>query len=189
MTEAPIVTIADIRNHDKTLADKTKFPAVHIAAARDAVEEEFELITNRSFTVRAKYWSFLSGGGDLAVMPDNDIQRVTSFMVNGTDAMPSLLGVTPGYLEFLPAPEGAAVEVRYEYGLFPPPADVRRAALIRVRDLLISANSAIPDRAVSFQVSELGTYQLATAGRAGAETGIPEVDAILARYKAQRWAL
>ncbi|MFF4818080.1 hypothetical protein ACFY2K_26245 [Kitasatospora sp. NPDC001309] len=84
------------------------------------------------------------------------------------------------------SPDGSTY---FEFGIYPPPADVRRAALLRIRDLLVSANTAIPDRAVSFQISDMGTYQLATAGRAGFETGLPEVDAILNRYKLERWAI
>jgi hypothetical protein len=111
--------------------------------------------------------------------------------VNGTAV--DTAGITdtiiPGVSFNKPLAAGAVISVAYEYGISPPPADVKRAALLRVRDLLVSINSGIPDRAVTFQVNDMGTYQLATAGRAGFETGIPEVDAILSRYDVERWLL
>ncbi|MGR6999940.1 hypothetical protein ACU686_20660 [Yinghuangia aomiensis] len=68
--------------------------------------------------------------------------------------------------------------VDYTYGFPELPADARRAALLRIRDVLLSRDNAIPDRATSFQITDGGSYTLATAGRAGYETGLPEVDAV-----------
>ncbi|WP_043466523.1 hypothetical protein [Kitasatospora sp. MBT66] len=157
VTEAPIVAVSEVRAFDEAISDSTRFPAALVAAVRDAVEEEFEKITDRSFVIRSRRGFFID-----AYREENDTRRI------------------------LDNPDGS---VTIEYGLYPAPPDVRRAALIRIRDVLLSDNSAIPDRAVSFQVSEMGTYQLATAGRAGFETGIPDVDATLARYTLDWWML
>jgi hypothetical protein len=161
-------------------------------AARDATEEEFERITGRSFVLRSKsFTDTLSRDSDFIPFPDWDVTKVTAITVNGLDV--STAGLTdtviPGIQFARPLAAGTVISVSYEYGISPPPADVKRAALLRVRDLLVSVSSGIPDRAVSFQVNDMGTYQLATAGRAGFETGLPEVDAILARYDAERWLL
>jgi hypothetical protein len=88
---------------------------------------------------------------------------------------------------FLQAPyeltEGARYSLAVEYGLPAGLEDVKRAGLIRLRSLLTAENSGIPDRAVSFVAAEGGNFTLATAGRNGYETGIPEVDATLSRYR------
>ncbi|WP_162625006.1 hypothetical protein [Streptomyces cadmiisoli] len=156
VTDSPIVSVKEIRAFEEVLANSGRFPTGLIVSARDAVEEEFEMITGRSFVLRARTVSEMD-----AVYVEDVQQSVCN--------------------------EDESITVTY--GISPPPADVKRAALLRVRDLLVSVNSGIPDRAVSFQVNDMGTYQLATAGRAGFETGLPEVDAILERYKVGGWLL
>lgn len=192
VTESPIVSVKDVRASEDVLANASKFPAALIVAARDATEEEFERITGRSFVLRSKsFTDTLSHDSDFIPFPDWDVTKVTALTVNGLTISTATLTDTiiPGIQFTRPLAAGTVISVSYEYGISPPPADVKRAALLRVRDLLVSVSSGIPDRAVSFQVNDMGTYQLATAGRAGFETGLPEVDAILARYDAERWLL
>jgi hypothetical protein len=52
-----------------------------------------------------------------------------------------------------------------------------------LRSLLTAQRSGIPDRATAFVAAEGGNFTLATPGRNGYETGIPEVDATLKRWK------
>jgi hypothetical protein len=82
---------------------------------------------------------------------------------------------------FLDGCDGS-LTVTYEYGFTAVPEDVKRAAMLRGRTVLYDRDSGIPDRAMSFNVDG-AQYALATAGRSGFETGIPEVDAILGRYR------
>lgn len=88
---------------------------------------------------------------------------------------------------FLLAPyalcEGERYTVAFEYGFPSVPEDVKRAGLLRLRSLLTAERSGIPDRATAFVSAEGGNFTLATPGRNGYETGIPEVDATLGRYK------
>ncbi|WP_034088742.1 hypothetical protein [Streptacidiphilus albus] len=206
VTEAPIVSVTDVRGFDPLL-NATAFPTGLVTAARDSVEEEFENITGRSFVIRSRTVEFKTWDWEYSeVFPDTDIQRVTTFTVNGGDATSMIVDVGPEWIDVsldagvgwtdadlltLGFPISAVNDCicTYEYGVYPPPGDVRRAALLRIRDVLLNVNSAIPDRATSFQVTEFGTYSLATAGRGGFDTGMPEVDAILGRHKASgRWA-
>jgi hypothetical protein len=69
--------------------------------------------------------------------------------------------------------------VEYEYGFDRPNQRVVDAALTRCRYIMNEDNSGIPERAQSFTASEGGTYSLTTAGRAGAITGMPDVDVVL----------
>jgi hypothetical protein len=70
------------------------------------------------------------------------------------------------------------VVVAYEYGWPTPPADVSRAAMILARYELVSSD--ISDRMVSFS-NDLGEVRLSVPGNKY-PTGIPIVDATLARY-------
>lgn len=72
--------------------------------------------------------------------------------------------------------------IEYVAGFTQVPRDIARAGLIRLRSILAAERSAIPDRAVSFVAAEGGTYTLATPGRSGSQTGIPDVDGVLKRY-------
>jgi hypothetical protein len=77
----------------------------------------------------------------------------------------------------------------YVYGLSVVPADLKRAALARIRYRLNLERSGIPDRALTMTVADGGTFEMAPPARQQANqaghmsgTGMPEVDAVLARY-------
>ena len=72
------------------------------------------------------------------------------------------------------------VEVVYEHGIQPVPAEIRLAGLRLLRDQLVK--SPLDDRATS-QAGEFGTFSLATAGRNGSYFGLPLVDEVLNRYR------
>jgi hypothetical protein len=72
------------------------------------------------------------------------------------------------------------VIVELEYGLDRPPADLVREAKIRLRTVLNSNKSGVPDRASSFTMAEGGTFRLDMPGPF--KTGIPTVDAAYGRY-------
>ena len=63
------------------------------------------------------------------------------------------------------------------------PAEIRLAALRLLREQLV--RSPLDDRATS-QAGEFGTFALATAGRNGSYFGLPLVDEVLNRYRAER---
>jgi len=72
------------------------------------------------------------------------------------------------------------VRVRYTHGYDAPPPAIRRAALALLAAQLVPSD--VSARATQ-QTTEYGTYNLAVAGwRDRAYYGIPEVDAVLARY-------
>lgn len=76
------------------------------------------------------------------------------------------------------------VWVDYIHGWDRPPQDVKDAALLRLRTLLNANRSGIPSRAERYQLAEGGTYVLAMPR--SDRTGIPDVDAVLARYRRTR---
>ncbi|MGW0690285.1 hypothetical protein [Streptomyces sp. NPDC002738] len=187
-----LVSVGDIRAFEEVLSDRVKFPTLALTRARDVATEEFERITDRSFVVQGRTEMVTASPWGHVPLTSFDVQSVTGVTYSGGTIDPSAYSLDgTGGLSFgsLPVSPGTPLAVTYAYGFDRVPDDVRRAALLRVRDLLVSASSGIPDRAVSFQVNDMGTYQLATAGRAGFETGLPDVDAILARYKMPFYAL
>lgn len=79
-------------------------------------------------------------------------------------------------------PRGVTVEVGYEHGPAASPEGVRWAARTMARHYLLALESRIPDRALSIQ-SDFGNIMLAQPGAVGRPTALPEVNAVLARYR------
>jgi hypothetical protein len=185
---AHLFSVADVRQVDEELS-AVRFPAATVRAARERVEAEFEQITGRSFVPRLRRIAAVSTGpADPYLIPVPDV--ITVGAVTGSDDEPVSVGVerigTAAVLWDLP-PGEFAVEVRY--GFIAAPVDVQAAGLLRVRTLLFEPASGIPDRATSFQPAEGGTYTLSTPGVRGAQTGIPDVDAVLARYTIEEFGV
>lgn len=178
-----LFSIPEARASDVDLEDR--FTTEEIRYYREVVEAEFEQITGRSFTLRSKRVDVNGDGTPTAFLGFLDAVRVVDVEGLAEGLTPDGWTITPtGFLE---APyelaEGSRYTVTVEYGMPAGLEDVKRAALLRLRTLLVTENSGIPDRAISFVSAEGGNFSLATAGRNGYETGIPEVDATLSRYR------
>ena len=175
-----VFSLQEARASDEVMqvGSRRNYSAADIKAVRDAVETEFERITGRSFTIRRKTETVevINGVGHLSNL---DVARVVSVGGDSFSGSYSRTGRVDGL-------SGESAEVTYEYGLETVPDDVKRAALIRTRYNLAARNTDVPDRATSMTTEGNTTYTLATAGRGGSETGIPEVDATLGRYKVNR---
>lgn len=186
-------TVAEARLSDAVLADTSKYPTATIAAARREVEEEFERICDLAFVPRYRRQTF-SGIGSTSLLLDRPHARTIRSVWNYSDH-DSYTAFTADELASLVLDEWGLITSRtsvafpsgnrnlvvaYEHGMSRPPAEVKRAALQRLRYCLNKARGGIPDRATSFSVTEGGTYQLDTAGPD--KTGMPDVDAVLARY-------
>jgi len=173
------------RASDDVLTDAARFTPAEIKDVRGAVEDEFYMITRRAFTLRGTIETLPVFAGRFYLDKVEPYRIVAAYLNGSTTALDVS---TIGY-EFSgecviadSASVNGTITVEYEYGMTAVPSDVKRVALIRGRTLILERDSGIPDRATSFQSAEGGNYQLATAGRAGFETGIPEVDATLKRY-------
>lgn len=196
--------LATGRNSDATLADAAKYTTAQLRQARLEVEQECEEICDRAFFPRYAR-AVLDGTGttDL-LLPSGDtlrrpgcnrevrtIRSVT--MASSVDG--TFTAFTAGELAALAiTPDGAIrrtdgaywtealsnVVVEWEYGLAAPPQDLIRAALVRFRSRLNIHRSGVPDRATSFTAVDGGTYRIDLPGEW--KTGLPEVDAVYARY-------
>ncbi|MDG9711162.1 hypothetical protein [Streptomyces sp. DH10] len=180
-----LFTVPEARASDVDLADSQRFPAADVRHYREVVEDEFETITGRSFVPRVRRVTVTGDGSSTIFTGLLDVIGLVD--VTGPSGSLDASGWTITDAGFLKAPfdltEGARYSLAVEYGLPAGLEDVKRAGLIRLRSLLTAENSGIPDRAVSFVAAEGGNFTLATAGRNGYETGIPEVDATLTRYR------
>lgn len=191
--------LAEGRASDASLASALTYPTEKLAAKRIEVEQECERVTGRAFVPRFRR-ILLSGSGraELAV-PDQDLRAVRAVSLSwstGQALVPltgsSLTNIVPTADGLLvrpfgePWPRGSAnVLVEYEYGLDHPPSAVVDKAMQHLRVLLNATRSGVPDRAYSYTVNDGGavaTYQLATPKRGS--VGIPEIDAVYARYEA-----
>lgn len=190
---------AELRAFDDTLEDTTKYPTAKIQAVRREVEEECELITGTAWVPRYRRTRLSGKGIDSLLLPDWAPRTIRS--VRAYSDATTYTAFTAAELAALdPAEHGEITRldgavwtmgtqnlvVEYEHGFDRPPADLRHAAMTRCRSRLNMEKSGVPDRATSY-VPEGGggTFSIAQPGRAGFETGIPEVDAVYKRYGEQ----
>lgn len=201
-----LFSLAEGRASDQVLADSTKYTTAQMAAARVEVEVECERICQRAFVPRYRRVVLDGTGTRDLLLPDGGDDLVAGILLRGVHLPVRSATVAPraGQASVaLTAPQLAALAVtrdgllrrtdgntwteglsnvvlEYEYGSDAPPEDLKRAALVRFRSRLNIHRTGIPDRAVSYSAAEGGTYRLSMPG--AASTGIPDVDAVYARY-------
>lgn len=175
------------------LTDASKYPTALILDARNEVEQEAERITGRAFVPRFRRVTL--DASEFVRLPDVDVRRVRSMTVGGrtapvtVGAMGQLYPLLPSQVanagpRYLPWGRGEVV-VDYEYGLDEPPADLKRAALIRLVDRLGLAKSGVPSRN-EYQIIDGQAFTVTQPGVRGSLTGIREVDAVYAAYAVAR---
>jgi hypothetical protein len=184
---------AEARATETSTAPKSKYPDLDVIDKRREVEDEFERICCVAFVPRYRK-ALVSGTDSCSVLlPDPMVRTIrsvraytyaTSYIDFTSDQLAALVVNEAGRLErtdggrFFSGCEN--IVVAYEHGYDRPPADVKRAAITRLRERLNAAKKGIPDRATSFSASDGGTYGLARANAFA--TGNDEVDAVLDRY-------
>lgn len=182
-------TVAEARAAAPAMTDDTNFPTDKIIEARRAIEEEFELICGRAFVPRFRrqmIWPYRSGRVLLDQRYVRRIRGIAQVATDGTETpwTSTELGqlVLDGSWLLTRTGYGYMTEtvVTYEHGYDQPPAEIKRAAFMRLRYLVSKPSSGIPDRATTFTITEGGTYSLSMPG--AYKTGQPDVDAILGRY-------
>lgn len=179
-------TIAEARASHTTLANEGKYPTEDLVEARTDVEDELEWICARAFTPRFRTVT-LNGGGERALhLPDGDLRSIRSCTVDGTalsvGELADLVVYDSGRVERAAGdvwPWGQEnVTIGYEFGLDRLPPSVKRASLLRLRELLNQDTRAVP--ATATQASAKGI----TVGldRTEFETGNPLVDPVYRRW-------
>ncbi|MEV7589734.1 hypothetical protein AB0O42_05615 [Streptomyces sp. NPDC089922] len=180
-----LFSLPEARGSDVDLEDAVRFPTAELRHYRGVVEEEFQTITGRSFVPRTARVEVEADGTRSLYLGYFDLGALRA--VDGPSGPVDAAGWVMDPAGSLRAPyelrEGDRYTVTFSYGFAQVPEDVKRAGLLRLRSLLTAERSGIPDRATAFVAAEGGNFTLATPGRNGYETGIPEVDATLGRYK------
>lgn len=198
---SPLFNLPDLRAADKAFADTSKFPTASLSAARNAVTDEFARICGRSFVPKGDTYTTMLDNTGFLLLPHADVTKLVSVSIDGTSQDVTTLQLDPiGKVTGLPTLQTATLTqlwdgsigsgtpgpgltvTTYEYGFTYVPNDLYRAAVQRARFILASVASGIPDRATSFVATEGGSFTLATPGSGIWQTGIPDVDAVLARY-------
>lgn len=180
-----LFTVAELQAFDTNITAT----AAKILEAREIVEDTFEgeMVTNRAFRPRGRR-EFLDGtDSDTLLVQGLDTYSVVSAKVGG-------VAYSAGDLADMKVfPHGAIqrefngtwlggvrnIEILYEYGFRVTPGDVTRAAL-RYAAYLLTKSAFDLERATA-QFNDQGGYRMTIAGRDG-PTGLPNVDAVLARY-------
>lgn len=184
-------TVAEARNSDPTLDDKSRYPDSVIIAKRRDVEDEFERITGCAWVPRYDEYTQDIGwqyGVNLPVMRLRTLRAVTSIVGTVSTSLDTSILITDPWgtvnhniTSPVPFPAGQ-LSIAYEHGADSPPSDLKRVALLRLRMMLNADKAGIPSNATSFIPAGGGaTLTLAQPGRAGYETGVPEIDAVLLR--------
>jgi hypothetical protein len=182
--------LAEARASDSSLSDTSKYPTQLLKDVRAEVEDEFEKITSVSFVPKFKRLTRDGTGTERMILKERRVRKVLAGTIYGVALTTAeLAAISPDvYGQVVRTDAGfwtsgyRNITLEIEYGFDVPPADVRKAALVRFRSRVQETRNGVPDRATSFTAAEGGTYAMATPGRSGYETGIPDVDAVLARY-------
>lgn len=175
----------------KGLQSPTTYPNALLQAARDIVEEFVEGFTMHAWVPSYKR-EILDGDGTLeAYVSRHHATRLIKVLINGTAQTTSNWSLswsgrirTDGTIFVPNIPARQNIQIEYEWGEAAPPLDLKKASLLLARHILMSTESSIPDRARMLQ-TEYGMYQLDTASE-NKPTGLPEIDAVLIRYRSQR---
>jgi hypothetical protein len=161
-----------------------------IQVARAIAEEQLEYLCRVAFVPRGERET-------IRTRPDRtdsvavhlrwaEPSQVYSLSVDGTawtEDQIAALWVHPGGMLILTDgtcwPAGSVIDVHYRHGFDFTPPDLRRASIELAADIL--RTSDLPARATAV-ATDVGTIRLSLASRDGTTTGIPDVDAAIARY-------
>lgn len=179
-------TLAEARAFDNSaLSDTSRYTTASILETREEVEDQIENVCGVAFVRRGVRLRFSGESQTDLFLPIVRPYAVTSASIDGTALTASEIadvvlrdyGVLYREAAWTSGTDNVVLHLAHGYSSPPPP--IKRAALTLLKHRL--AGSDIDDRAISF-TDELGTRQLAVAGRKGQPTGIPDVDAVLAQY-------
>jgi hypothetical protein len=193
-------TLTEARAIEPSLDDPSKYPDALMLAVRREVEEEFERICSVAFVPRYRRVA-LDGTGTTSLWLHDPRPRVlrsariyldsVNYIAFTADDLTAVRlaewGVIDRSLAVANHLAGAIfpvgqrnILVEYEHGYDRPPAEIKRAALARLRYRLNLAKSGVPDNAQSYTAQNGATYRLARPGQWA--TGSDEIDAVLERF-------
>lgn len=176
------------------LVDSQTIDDDELEAARTWIEDEFENICGVAFIPRFAYEIYDRPGAMSQLLRHNDVQSIrsieyrvlgnTTWVALTSDELTAVIVNRESVIEsenglplWFPARQ---LRVGYVYGRTQIPFAIKQAGLRLLA--YASTPSNLPERALSLS-DEIGTFRLATPGMRGSWFGLPEVDAVLARYQ------
>lgn len=188
-------TLSEVRAQDG-LADATLFPVSVLEDAIRWAEDTIDKYVGTPFTLRYCRERLTGDGSAELRLRQKFPYRLLSVIENGTSTAASTMAtwvlydagqITKDTGYFLTPSTtnlaGRNIEVRYEYGELYPPDDIAWCARTLARYYCVELFNRMPDRATAVQ-NEYGTVNMAMAGGPGRPTGLPDVNAVLNRYRA-----
>ena len=179
--------IADLRAHDYALEDADRYPSEMIRAARDAAHQRIENAAQVGFVKHVRRVTLSGNDRTNLSLPDTKVSEVEEVWLDGVELDLDDVDILDSGLLVLDTgwPTGNGnIEVRYTHGYESVPDPVRQAAMTLATEYLVT--SSLPARATA-QSTDLGEFRITVANvDAGRDTGIPEVDAVIARFGARR---
>lgn len=179
----------------KPALDLTDYPTSMLATRRVEVEQEAERICRQAFVPRYARETLSGNGTDRLGTSRQMLRTLRSVTVSGvawTAPVLATVAVSDSGMLRLPLggvwPEGAGnIVVELEHGLDYPPEEIRTAGMTRLRSRLTPTSSGVPDRAVSWNTQDGGTFRISMPD--AESTGVPAVDAVYQRYTRKRRAV
>lgn len=181
------ITAADLRVFDDALADVDVYGEDQLEAVITDVEAELERILGTAYNSRTATSEWHLGDGSEWLRLDNRWPTsITSVTIDGTavsagaiadmviDRVAGRIRYSAGWTDEAP------IVITYTYGKTAPTDDLKRAAKLLCRARLGQTRSPVMDRAERYVQDGGGTLVLSMPS--ATRTGVPDVDAILARY-------
>jgi hypothetical protein len=181
------LTADDLRAFDDGLVDAARYSDTQLTNVITDVEAEIERIIGTAYNARTATNEWHLGNGEEWLRLDNRWPTtITAASIDGT-------ALTAGQLSDLTIDRSAgmvrnpagwteddAILISYTYGKTAPPSDLLRAAKILCRARLGQTRNPIMDRAERYISDGGNTFVLSMPS--ATRTGVPDVDAVLARY-------
>lgn len=180
--------LAEGRDVDRALSDAVKFPTAKLIEKRTEAETEAERLTGQAWVPRFCRETVSAYGQRALQLRWPNIRSIRSVTVAGVGYAPSALAslrLAPAGLlirEALWPDRRESIVVEYEHGHDVPNPEIKRAAKIRFKSLMLEASSALPDRAERVVTVDSSGGSTVYSSPTAEKTGIPAVDAVYGRY-------
>lgn len=178
------LTVADMRaRFPDPFSDTGKYPNQRVQDAIDLAAESFEHAADVAFSPRTETLDLAASSRTQIQLPRARVISVDT-IVGSTSGSVTLDGRIVAGCLFENAnawTAGETLTVTFTHGYPTAPLEVVFAVGLLARKRILRGD--LDDRATQLQEANGGIVNLATPGMFGAEFGIPDVDAVLRRYR------
>lgn len=180
------LTVDDLRaRFSNPLADDSKYPDLQVQDAIDLAASSFEHACDVAFSSRVETVTITPSDPSTLLLPRAKVSAVESITgsSSGTVAVDGQIIAGTIFRNANPWLTTEMLDVQITHGYTTTPPEVIFAVSLLARKRILRGD--LDDRATQLQEANGGIVNLATPGMFGAEFGIPDVDAVLRRYREQ----